>query len=82
MKLPSPPGTNHFGHFVLVRELLQSLQQPPSRIAVVGAKKMDFGAFDLNNLNYTGDRKYSRMGGYAQSKLANYLFAKELSSRS
>lgn len=73
-------GVNHLGHFYLTNLLLDKLKQcAPSRIIMVSSvahKRGEINKFDLNS-----DTKYSAEGAYAQSKLANLLFMKELSRR-
>lgn len=75
-------GTNHFGHFVLVQSLLDKLkkQGSPVRIVAVSSTVHRHAGFDIDDLNFR-HRKYSGMAAYAQSKLCNILFTKELASR-
>src|SRR5512139_1712601 len=73
-------GTNHLGHFALTGLLLDlSLHTPQARIATVSSIVHRFGRIDFDNLN--GEKRYSRSGAYAQSKLANLLFTYELQRR-
>jgi NAD(P)-dependent dehydrogenase (short-subunit alcohol dehydrogenase family) len=73
-------GTNHLGHFALTGLLLDlSLQTPQARIVTVSSIMHRFGRIDFDNLN--GEKRYSRRGAYAQSKLANLLFTYELQRR-
>ncbi len=73
--------TNHIGHFVLVTSLLDQLAGD-GRVVVVssdahkGAPKEGI-QFD----NLSGENGYSPWAAYGQSKLANILFARELSRR-
>ncbi|OUS04727.1 SDR family oxidoreductase [Gammaproteobacteria bacterium 42_54_T18] len=75
-------GTCHVGHFLLTQLLLTSLKQAaPSRIVVVSsqahkqAKDIDFAAVRRPTTSSTGLKEY------AIAKLANVLFASELSRR-
>ena len=73
--------TNHIGHFMLVRGLLDRLSDS-ARVVVVSADAhwlAPKGGIDFDNLS--GERGYNRYVAYAQSKLANILFAKELARR-
>ncbi len=73
-------GTNHLGHFALTGLLLDlSLHTPQARIVTVSSIVHRFGCIDFDNLN--GEKRYSRSGAYAQSKLANLLFTYELQRR-
>ncbi|MGU3501319.1 SDR family NAD(P)-dependent oxidoreductase [Mycobacterium sp. C31M] len=74
-------GTNHLGHFALTGLLLDKLLDVPgSRIVTVSSNghKMG-GAIHFDDLQW--ERSYSRLGAYAQSKLANLLFTYELQRR-
>ncbi|WP_304113905.1 SDR family NAD(P)-dependent oxidoreductase [Mycolicibacterium bacteremicum] len=74
-------GTNHLGHFALTGLLLDRLLDTPgSRIVTVSSNghKMG-GAIHFDDLQW--ERSYSRIGAYAQSKLANLLFTYELQRR-
>lgn len=74
---------NHIGHFVLLNELSGRLRDNGGRIVVVS------GSASLNQApaegilfdNLDGSRSYSPQIFYGQSKLANALYAKELSRR-
>ena len=74
-------GVNHFGHFLLTNLLLDLLKaSAPSRIVVVASAIHKYGTIDKENLNaekfFPGSWK-----GYGNSKLANILFANELSRK-
>ncbi|MDO3400525.1 SDR family NAD(P)-dependent oxidoreductase [Mycolicibacterium neoaurum] len=74
-------GTNHLGHFALTGLLLDTLLDTPgSRIVTVSSNghKMG-GAIHFDDLQW--ERSYSRIGAYAQSKLANLMFTYELQRR-
>jgi NAD(P)-dependent dehydrogenase (short-subunit alcohol dehydrogenase family) len=75
--------TNHIGHFMLVNGIADLLRDGTARIvmvsgeASVGQTRRDGIMFD----NLDGGQFYDPSIFYAQSKLANALYAKELSRR-
>jgi NAD(P)-dependent dehydrogenase (short-subunit alcohol dehydrogenase family) len=72
-------GINHLAHFLLVQLLLPVLKQSqPSRIIVVSSLANRRGGIDLDDLNWE-KRPYDKWLAYAQSKVANILFAKQAS---
>lgn len=73
--------TNHIGHFLLVTSLLDQLADD-GRVVVV-ASDAHKGAPDegIQFDNLSGERGYRPWAAYGQSKLANILFANELSKR-
>ena len=74
-------GTNHLGHFALTGLLLPTLLAAPEpRVVTTASNAHRQGKIRWDDPNWeTGS--YSRWGGYAQSKLANLLFAAELGRR-
>jgi len=73
-------GTNHLGHFALTGLLLPLLyERPDARVVTVSSQNHRRGEMRFDDLQ--GERRYSRWGAYAQSKLANLLFAFELERR-
>jgi WW domain-containing oxidoreductase len=74
---------NHIGHFALVKELSDLVRDGTGRIVIVSSSAAIHHApaegimFD----NLDGRRFYKPFTFYGQSKLANALFAKELSRR-
>lgn len=79
-------GVNHLGHFLLTEMLLPLLKKSaPSRIVNLSSCYHDKavgreGRIDFEDLNFER-RKYDGWTAYAQSKLANLLYAKELAER-
>lgn len=71
-------GINHIGHFLLTTELLD-LMGEESRIVVVASGAHKAGKIHFDDINLK--RGYNVVRAYSQSKLANVLFAKELSKR-
>jgi NAD(P)-dependent dehydrogenase (short-subunit alcohol dehydrogenase family) len=73
-------GANYLGHFVLTRLLMSSiLTTPGARVVTVSRSMHMLGKINFDDLN--SERSYSKWGAYAQSKLANLLFAYELERR-
>ena len=73
-------GTNHLGHFALTGLLLPAmLPVPGSRVVTVSSNAHRAGVINFDDLN-SRDR-YRPIAAYAQSKLANLLFAYELQRR-
>ena len=76
-------GVNHLGHFLLTRLLLDQLRQAPDpRVINVSSVAYLRGQIDFNNLRgEKGPKHYNGLKAYAQSKLANVLFTRELARR-
>jgi NAD(P)-dependent dehydrogenase (short-subunit alcohol dehydrogenase family) len=73
---------NYLGHFVLVNNLLPLVRAATNgRIVHVGSAaaylRVPDGGIDFHSLR--GERSYSRLEKYGQSKLANILFSLQLS---
>ncbi|MFI5910495.1 SDR family NAD(P)-dependent oxidoreductase [Dactylosporangium sp. NPDC051541] len=74
-------GVNHLGPFALTGLLLDRLLAAPgARVVTVSSNGHKRGVIDLDDLHFTR-RKYVPMTAYAQSKLANLLFAAALHRR-
>ncbi|WP_018657748.1 oxidoreductase [Actinomadura flavalba] len=73
-------GTNHLGHFALTGLLLPALLKADApRVITVSS-----GAAWLGRMRFTdlqSERRYRKWVAYAQSKLANLLFTRELARR-
>ena len=73
-------GTNHLGHFALTGLLPPALTGPPAaRVVTVASLAHARGHIDFGNLD--ASEGYANFQAYAQSKLANLLFAYELQRR-
>jgi WW domain-containing oxidoreductase len=76
-------AVNHLGHFILVHQLLPALRAAPAgRVVVVGSRAYRSApeagiVFD----DLGAERHYDPGEAYGQSKLANYLFTRELARR-
>jgi NAD(P)-dependent dehydrogenase (short-subunit alcohol dehydrogenase family) len=74
-------GTNHLGHFALAARLFPLLESTPgARLVVVSSGVHHMGRVDFDDPNFER-RRYVPFAAYAQSKLANLLFALELDRR-
>lgn len=73
-------ATNHLGHFALTLRLLPLLEQAGApRVVVVASHAHQGGRIRFDDL--MGERSYSPFDAYAQSKLANLMFAYEAARR-
>ena len=73
--------TNHVGHFMLVTGLLKRLA-PAGRVVALsslGHRMVPKGGIRFDDISF--ERGYNPGQAYGQSKLANLLFARELSKR-
>ncbi|MFC7678453.1 SDR family oxidoreductase [Paenibacillus sp. GCM10028914] len=73
-------GVNHLGHFLLTHELLELLfHARQGRIVNLSSGAHKVGRIYFEDPQLT--RRFNVAKGYAQSKLANILFTKELATR-
>ena len=73
-------GVNHLGHFALTGLLFEALRAAPDpRVVTQSSGLHANGEVDFEDLH--GDADYDPWDAYAQSKLANLLFAYELDRR-
>jgi retinol dehydrogenase 12 len=71
---------NHLAQFLLTQLLLDRLEaSAPARIVNVASRAHMSGTIDFNNLQ--GEKKFSAIGAYNRSKLANILFTYALARR-
>lgn len=71
-------GVNHLGHFALTGLLLDKIGDRVVTLSSIAHKQTP--KFWIDDLNYT-HRRHNRLLAYAQSKLANLMFARELQRR-
>ncbi len=72
---------NHIGHFILINALLGALADD-GRVVMLSSSAHERApkeAIQFDNLS--GEKGYSPFSAYAQSKMANLLFTKELARR-
>lgn len=77
-------GTNHLGHYALTCRLLQYLVSTTgiSRVVTVSSRVARSGKIQFDDLMAEKKKAYKAYRAYAQSKLANLLFAFELQRKS
>ncbi|MCU1498091.1 MAG: dehydrogenase, short-chain alcohol dehydrogenase like [Acidimicrobiales bacterium] len=75
-------GVNHLGHFLLTSLLQDRLvASAPSRVVVLSSVAHRYAFAGLNRADLHSRESFGGMSTYAQSKLANALFAAELARR-
>jgi NAD(P)-dependent dehydrogenase (short-subunit alcohol dehydrogenase family) len=73
-------GVNHLGHFALTAHLSDLVVSTDgARVVTTSSGAHERGSIDFDDLH--GEDEYTKWGAYAQSKLANLLFAFELQRR-
>lgn len=74
------PSPSYLGHFFLTYLLLDLLKHSaPSRVINLSSAAHAMGKIQFDDLN--GEKNYHPIKAYAQSKLANVLFTRELAKR-
>jgi NAD(P)-dependent dehydrogenase (short-subunit alcohol dehydrogenase family) len=73
-------ATNYLGHAALTGHILSLLRAGQARVTTMTSSAARSGRINWDDLQST--RKYSPVGSYSQSKLANLLFGLELDRRS
>jgi len=73
--------TNHIGHFMLVTGLVDQLSEAGRVVMLSSSAHRAAPKVGIEFDNLDGARGYGAWAAYGQSKLANLLFAKELSRR-
>jgi NAD(P)-dependent dehydrogenase (short-subunit alcohol dehydrogenase family) len=74
-------GVNHLGHFALTGHLLDRLRETPGETRVVTQSSGVHERGDIDFRDLQSERSYDKWDAYAQSKLANVLFAYKLQWR-
>ncbi len=74
-------GTNHYGHFLLIRLVFDRLVESKARIIIVGSggHKMGLKRLQLYDMNF--DKNYNPHVTYCHSKFAQMMFAYDLERR-
>jgi NAD(P)-dependent dehydrogenase (short-subunit alcohol dehydrogenase family) len=72
-------GTNHLGHFLLTGLLIDLIEAAKGRVVTVSSLAHLSGAINFDEIML--DQSYTPSKAYAQSKLANLMFALELDKR-
>lgn len=73
-------GVNHLAHFLLTQRLMPALMQAERpRVVNVASMMHHLGKLDFDS--FRGEKPYGALKAYAQSKLCNVLFARELARR-
>lgn len=76
-------GVNHLGHFLLTTLLLETLEAcAPARVISLSSSAISLAQLDarFHDLNWA-ERKFHMWRSYADSKLMNLMFARELARR-
>jgi NAD(P)-dependent dehydrogenase (short-subunit alcohol dehydrogenase family) len=75
-------GVNHLGHFYLTNLLLDRVRaSAPARVINLSSVGHHYAVGGIRWDDLQGERRYSAMGAYSQSKLANILFTRALARR-
>lgn len=76
-KIEVHTATNHLGHFLMINLLLDLIRKNNARVVVVSSKLYQKGKIDFENFGKLVDSNKPKQL-YANSKLMNFYFAKEL----
>ena len=72
-------GANHLGHFALTAHLINTIRTTPNaRVVNVSSAAHRMGTGTINFDDLHSEKEYKAMPAYAQSKLANLLFTRQL----
>lgn len=74
-------GTNHLGHFLWTHLLIDLVEKVSGRVVVVASLVHKMGKKTIDFDDLMQDKSYAPMSAYAQSKLANIMFAFDLDRR-
>ncbi|MDK9739508.1 SDR family NAD(P)-dependent oxidoreductase [Vibrio sp. D404a] len=74
-------GVNHYGHFLLCGLLYPRIEASNGRIVVVGSTAYKMGKKRIRFEDINFNERYTAWDSYAQSKLAQVMFAYELQRR-
>ena len=74
-------GVNHLGHFLLCGLIFERIEDSEGRIVVVGSTGYRMGLKRIKFEDIDFDENYTAWNSYAQSKLAQVMFAYELQRR-
>ncbi|MDF3129103.1 SDR family oxidoreductase [Kiritimatiellaeota bacterium B1221] len=74
-------GVNHFAHFLLCGLLFDRIDASGGRIVVVGSNAYKMGKKRIQFADLNFDKNYTAWNSYAQSKLAQMMFAYESQRR-
>ncbi|MBE9030357.1 SDR family NAD(P)-dependent oxidoreductase [filamentous cyanobacterium LEGE 11480] len=78
----SQMGANYFGHFLLTALLLDRMPDTlESRVVSLSSNAHKAAANGINFDDLQSEKQYSKMGAYAQSKLACLMFGNQLQRR-
>jgi NAD(P)-dependent dehydrogenase (short-subunit alcohol dehydrogenase family) len=74
-------GTNHLGHFLWTHLLIDLVEKVSGRVVVVASLVHKMGKKTIDFDDLMQEKSYAPMTAYAQSKLANLMFAFDLDRR-
>ena len=78
----SQMGVNYFGHFLLTALLIEMMpDSSESRVVSLSSGAHQYASDGINFDDLQSEKSYSKLGAYAQSKLACLMFGNELQRR-